>query len=84
MSIYPHRLLAFSQNVRPSEGSWPTWSYNGRAAVTHDQSGRESYAGSYALMHDRKHLSDLGKARGQNRADYDCHIFLVPDLASQE
>ena len=38
---------------------------NGKAAVTHDQSGRERYAGSYALMHDRKHLCHLGKARGR-------------------
>ena len=65
MSIYPHRLLAFSQTVRPGEGSSPTWSYNGKAAVTPDQSGRERYAGFYALMHDRKHLCHLGKARGR-------------------
>ena len=24
VSVYPHRLLAFSQNVRPGEGSVPT------------------------------------------------------------
>ena len=24
VSIYPRRLLAFSQNVRPGEGNWPT------------------------------------------------------------
>ena len=30
VSIYPHRLLAFSQNVRPGEGSVPTGPTTGK------------------------------------------------------
>ena len=30
VSIYPHRLLALSQNVRPGEGSWPTGPTTGK------------------------------------------------------
>ena len=30
VSVYPHRLLAFSQNVRPGEGSMPTGPTTGK------------------------------------------------------
>ena len=30
VSVYPHRLLAFSQNVRPGEGSVPTGPTTGK------------------------------------------------------
>ena len=30
VSVYPHRLLAFSQNVRPIEGSVPTGPTTGK------------------------------------------------------
>ena len=45
MSIYPHWLLAFSQNVRPGEGSWPTGPTTGKGRLRERAKRDESDSG---------------------------------------
>ena len=70
--MYPHRLLAFSQNVRPGEGSGPTGPTTGKLQslmTSRAEKGTQDLMASYALMHDRKHLCHLGKATCRGRME---------------
>ena len=61
----PHRLLAFSQNVRPGEGSVPTGPTTGKLQSLMTSRAEKGTQDLMRWCMTRKHLCHFGKARGR-------------------